>query len=91
MYTVPTVAIRFWLAFSPFVRCAGGAGSSGSRRITIPLPSALATTTSPSSSAGGRERVSRYDSACSAMSRFMCSRLATDWFSSSIRATVDAA
>jgi hypothetical protein len=34
---VPTVARRFWLAFSPFVRCAAGAGSSADRRRTSPL------------------------------------------------------
>src|SRR5262249_20942009 len=54
VYTAPTKAICFLLAFSPFFRrrwTEGGAFSG--RCIGTPLPSAVTTSTSPSSSGGG--------------------------------------
>src|SRR5436305_1267489 len=59
VYTAPTTPIFFLLVFSPLLGCAAGFGSSGDRRMTIPLPSALATMISPSVAGSGSGRFSR--------------------------------
>jgi hypothetical protein len=77
VYVEPTHAIRFLLAFSPFLRRPLLAGSSF--RIGTPLPSLVSTRIGPCSWGGGVGSDPKNESACFAISRFICSKVRTDW------------